>query len=174
MRDFWHLMILTTAVIWDYKTLFGYLLLFGQVCNFGLCHFVKQFGYLCWIVLSLRISFCCLHLVVCLFLFWNLNLRSESYTLPQLRPFGSFFVNLASQWQYNSASDVLMDKIKWVYDCSSPFGRQAVVEIARLRQDTWSVYDYAIEFHILAASCQWNNHALFDGFWMNCLIQYSQ
>ena len=55
------------------------------------------------------------------------------------------------------------DEMRKVFDRSFS-GRDAAREIMKLRQGAPSVYDYAIDFRTLAASCGWNDDALFDAF----------
>ena len=55
------------------------------------------------------------------------------------------------------------EEMRRVFDRSFS-GREAAREIMKLRQGSRSVYDYAIDFRTLAASCGWNDEALFDAF----------
>ena len=55
------------------------------------------------------------------------------------------------------------DEMRKVFDRSFS-GREAAREIMKLCQGSQSDYDYAIDFHTLAASCGWNDDSLFDAF----------
>lgn len=54
-------------------------------------------------------------------------------------------------------------EMRKVFDRSST-GHQAAGQILNLRQGSRSVFNYAIEFRTLAASCGWDDQALFDAF----------
>ena len=55
------------------------------------------------------------------------------------------------------------EEMKEVFD-RSVTGRDAAKQLLQLRQGSRSVFDYAIDFHTLAASCGWGCTALFDAF----------
>lgn len=57
------------------------------------------------------------------------------------------------------------EEMRRIFDRSFS-GREAAREIMGLRQGSRSVFDYGIEFRTLAASCGWNEEALFDAFLM--------
>ncbi len=55
------------------------------------------------------------------------------------------------------------EEIRKVFDRAAS-GREAARFLADLRQGDWSVTDYSIEFHTLAAECRWNLEAQWDMF----------
>ncbi|KAJ3614365.1 hypothetical protein NHX12_017939 [Muraenolepis orangiensis] len=55
------------------------------------------------------------------------------------------------------------DEMRRVFN-RSLCGREAARELLRIRQGTRTTYDYAINFRMLAASCDWDQQALFDAF----------
>lgn len=106
----------------------------------------------------------------------SLSLELQSLAFPTERSRVAYLITLltgkardwgTAVWDANDACcstyKKFTDEMKKVFDRSSS-GREAAREIMALRQGTRSVYDYAIEFRTLSASCKWNDDALYDAF----------
>lgn len=106
----------------------------------------------------------------------SLSLELQASTFPTERSKIAYIITLLSgkarEWgtalwdaddpcctNYNAFTN----EMRRVFDRSLS-GREAAGQMLRLRQGTRSAYDYAIEFRTLAASCGWNECAMFDVF----------
>uniref|UniRef100_A0A9J7ZZV9 Retrotransposon gag domain-containing protein n=1 Tax=Cyprinus carpio carpio TaxID=630221 RepID=A0A9J7ZZV9_CYPCA len=63
-----------------------------------------------------------------------------------------------------SSFQLFSEELRKVFDRAAS-GREAVRELAELRQGDRSVTDYSIEFGTLAAEFKWNQEAQWDMFW---------
>uniref|UniRef100_A0A8C6P718 CCHC-type domain-containing protein n=1 Tax=Nothobranchius furzeri TaxID=105023 RepID=A0A8C6P718_NOTFU len=72
-----------------------------------------------------------------------------------------------SEWERNSdickSLDHFTKRFTQIFQYTRP-GREASRALCQLQQKRRHVADYAIEFHTLAAACDWNQSALFDAF----------
>ena len=106
----------------------------------------------------------------------SLSLELQSLAFPTERSRVAYLITLLSGkarewgtavWDANdpccSTYQKFTEEMKKVFD-RSYCGREAAREIMALRQGTRSVFDYAIEFRTLSASCKWNDDALYDAF----------
>ncbi|XP_063043653.1 uncharacterized protein LOC134437997 [Engraulis encrasicolus] len=106
----------------------------------------------------------------------SLTLELQSLAFPTERSRVAYLITLltgrarewgTAVWDANatccSSYKTFTDEMKKVFDRSHA-GREAAREIMALRQGTRSVFDYAIEFRTLSASCKWNDDALYDAF----------
>lgn len=106
----------------------------------------------------------------------SLTLELQSLAFPTERSRVAYLITLltgrardwgTAVWDANAACcstyTAFTEEMRKVFDRSFS-GREAAREIMALRQGTRSVYDYAIEFRTLSASCNWNDDALYDAF----------
>lgn len=106
----------------------------------------------------------------------SLSLELQSLAFPTERSRVAYLITLltgkardwgTAVWDANAACcstyKTFTEEMRRVFDRSFS-GRAAAREIMALRQGTRSVYDYAIDFRTLSASCNWNDDALYDAF----------